>query len=398
MARILPEQQFGVAVLVIGALYVLQTVQRSLILYPLSLRVAAARDSEIADLAVSGAALSLPLSLVLGLILAGVSIALSHPSPAGILVLLVLTSQSHELLRSIFQAQLRHRGAVLGDVLRYGCGLGLLAILSIRGVPTVGAAFACMAAGAAFGTVWQGWRLSLRHGRRASRFGPGRGCMAPRQMGPARRVDRRRFGANHVLEPGRVARGGRNGAHAGSGQPAWRHASRHVRVRNPDHPRRSEGIGSPRRGCAARPAVRYSALGFLVVFPYLAFLFLSPGFSLSMVYGATSDDVTEVVPLRWFVAIYAMIYLQMAAKAALNGLGRSRDVSIVSCASLLLQVVIVMPLAMKSGLLAACLGSFIGNAVDAALAIRFLDRAAGTTSPVRNNTPEFEESRANADS
>jgi Na+-driven multidrug efflux pump len=121
-------------------------------------------------------------------------------------------------------------------------------------------------------------------------------------------------------------------------------------------------------------AVRYAGLGFVVLFPYFLVLLLCPDLVLSAVYGPSSPYAVQTSPLRWFVAIYAMVYIASASKAALSGLGRSPQVSIVSSVSLGLQLAVVLPLAFRGGLPAACLGAFLTYGCEAALAIRFLCR------------------------
>src|SRR5579872_6379086 len=130
LARFFPEREFGTAVLIIGALYLLQSIHRSLILYPLSLRIAVASDWEIERLTVSALGLSIPLSLVLGGTAAVAAIITSHRSLALILVAVVLASQTHELLRWVFLARMQHQGALVADVLRHGSALMFLAVFS----------------------------------------------------------------------------------------------------------------------------------------------------------------------------------------------------------------------------------------------------------------------------
>src|SRR4051812_35840981 len=78
LARILSEREFGVAVLSIGGLYLLQGVHRSLIIYPLSLRIASGPESDTGRLTFSAALLSLPLSMGLGFVAAAAAMLMSH--------------------------------------------------------------------------------------------------------------------------------------------------------------------------------------------------------------------------------------------------------------------------------------------------------------------------------
>jgi O-antigen/teichoic acid export membrane protein len=374
LARILPSEEFGVAVLVIGGLYLLQSVHRSMVLYPLSLRVAAAHSSQLAHLAVSSAVISFPLSFILGLLLAGAAIVLYHGALAAVLVLLVVAAQSHDLLRWVFLAQMQHRSAVVGDALRYGGALAILGLVSLQSTPTTGSALACIAGGALIGSVWQSARLSLHRGR---------AVYAGVLKQDAWRLGRWDLLAGSISSVSSQIMSWSLAAWHGTSVTAQMQAV--ANLLGATHPVMF-GLGNLITPAVAQhsreggrevrlAALRYAVLGFLALVPYFGFLFLFPGAALRLLYGSSSPYATETAPLQWYVAIYAMVYLQMAAKAALNGLGKSREVSIVSGASLLLQLVIVLPLARTSGLLAACAGSVLGNAVDAVLGIRFFTRA-----------------------
>ena len=83
--------------------------------------------------------------------------------------------------------------------------------------------------------------------------------------------------------------------------------------------------------------LRYGLIGSVVLIPYLAVLLLMPRTVLAAVYGSASPYVGQAAPLRWFVVTYVFVYTLQTAQAILNGLGRSRDVSIISFTGLVLQ-------------------------------------------------------------
>jgi hypothetical protein len=83
LARTVSERYFGIVVLAVGGLYLLQIVHRAVILYPLSLRVAASRGEHLQHWVLSSAALSLPLSLALGLVAGFAAIRYVPTDPRG---------------------------------------------------------------------------------------------------------------------------------------------------------------------------------------------------------------------------------------------------------------------------------------------------------------------------
>jgi O-antigen/teichoic acid export membrane protein len=139
------------------------------------------------------------------------------------------------------------------------------------------------------------------------------------------------------------------------------------------------------RAHARAVGVRYGLIGSLVLIPYLAVLLLLPGTTLMAVYGRSSPYASQTAPLRWFVITYVFVYVLQTAQAILNGLGRSRDVSFISFAGLSLQAVIVLPLAIKGGLLASCIGLCVSHVIHTIVALRFLNRAS-VPSPAAENT------------
>src|SRR4029078_6859285 len=97
-------------------LYLLQTVHRAFILYPLSLRVAASRGEHLQQWALSPSVLSLPLSSLLGLIAGAAALLMSQPPHvAAMLAAAVIATQSHEVLRWVHLARLQHRFALVAD-------------------------------------------------------------------------------------------------------------------------------------------------------------------------------------------------------------------------------------------------------------------------------------------
>jgi O-antigen/teichoic acid export membrane protein len=130
-----------------------------------------------------------------------------------------------------------------------------------------------------------------------------------------------------------------------------------------------------KRAHAGAVGLRYGLIGSLVLIPYLAALLLMPRITLATMYGSASPYLAQTAALRWFAVTYAFIYVLQTAQAVLNGLGRSRDVSTISLIGLILEVVIVLPLAIKGGLLASCAGMCAAHLIYTIVALRFLRRA-----------------------
>jgi len=91
----------------------------------------------------------------------------------------------------------------------------------------------------------------------------------------------------------------------------------------------------------------------------------------------------QIASLRWFVITYVFIYVLQAAQAILKGLGRSRDVSFISLTGLVLHGAIVLPLAIKGGLLASCAGLCVTHTIQTTVALPLLNRA-GVSVPALN--------------
>jgi O-antigen/teichoic acid export membrane protein len=385
LARTVSERDFGTLVLAVGGLYLLQTVHRAFILYPLSLRVAASRGEHLQHWALSSSVLSLPLSSLLGLIAGAAALLMSQPPHvAAMLAAAVIATQSHEVLRWVHLARLQHRCALVADAVRHGSAVAGVLILFRLGHAGIPGAFGCLAGGAILGVVWQLWRLRLWVGS----------------------ADRVRLLAHDAWRLGRWDFLGGSISNFSSQLMPWALAGWHgvdetgrlqavASLLGATHPV-IFGLGnlvSPAvaeaaessRAHARAVGVRYGLIGSLVLIPYLAVLLLLPGTTLMAVYGRSSPYASQTAPLRWFVITYVFVYVLQTAQAILNGLGRSRDVSFISFAGLSLQAVIVLPLAIKGGLLASCIGLCVSHVIHTIVALRFLNRAS-VPSPAAENT------------
>jgi O-antigen/teichoic acid export membrane protein len=147
----------------------------------------------------------------------------------------------------------------------------------------------------------------------------------------------------------------------------------------------ARSAASPRPG-VKRTALLYASAGFVLLLPYFILLLAFPDHALAFVYGKTSQYIGVGVALRMFVVIYIGLYLLHMGQAFLNGLGRSRDVSFIGLIGLLAQLVIVMPLAIRFGLTAACAGAVAAELIQCLAVLRSVRRADGSLAQPRSES------------
>jgi O-antigen/teichoic acid export membrane protein len=354
------------------------------------LRVAASRGEQVQHLALSSVALSLPLSLVLGVIAGVAALVMLQPfQVAAILVAVVVAMQSHEVLRWVFLARLQHRRALIADAVRHGTVVIGVLILSRQGNAGITGAFACLMGGATLGVAWQVWNLRLWLGS-ADRISLLAGDAW--RLGKWDLVGGAVSSFSSQIMPMALATWHGVGDTARLQAVASLLGATHPVIfglSNLVTPVVAEAAESS-RATARAVGLRYGLIGSVVLIPYLAVLLLMPRTVLATVYGSASPYVGQAAPLRWFVITYGFVYTLQTAQAILNGLGRSRDVSIISFAGLMLQVMIVLPLAIKGGLLASCVGLCATHLFHSMVAFRFLNHATappGLISSRSHNAP-----------
>ena len=382
LARSLSATDYGIVVLAFGGVFVLQAIHRSLILYPLSLRLAGAAETRVQSLAKSSAALSLPVSTLLAVVAGAVTLATSRNSDTAVVIgSTVLVSQLYETLRWILLSRLHHPSALLADSIRNGCAVLAIAWHAFRGTLTVHDVFVNLTGGAMVGAIWLLLRTRLWRGS----ANDVRDLAADAWV--IGRWDLIGGGVTSVtvqILPWTLA--------AWHGPATTAQLQAVANLLGATHPVLF-GLSNLVTPAVAQSAAlsesvrqtvsRYSFIGSVALIPYLALLFLFPRITLETVYGGGSQYVGTIAALRWFVVIYLFLFLLNTVQAALNGLRRSRDVSFISFAGLILHTAITAPLAIKYGLVEACAGNCIAQIIHSVIGLKVL---LGTTHPVEMPT------------
>jgi O-antigen/teichoic acid export membrane protein len=108
--------------------------------------------------------------------------------------------------------------------------------------------------------------------------------------------------------------------------------------------------------------LRYAALGFAALAPYLFILLIFPAQCIRILYGNRPEYLALGNLLRIFIATYTLSYLANASLACLNGLGNSRANFNTTLANALVSALVGLPLAYWLGLKGVILGGFIATA------------------------------------
>lgn len=374
LARNVSPTDYGVVVLAFGGIFLLQAVHYSLIVYPLSIRLATAAESQVPSLAMSSLALSLPLSVVLAAIAGAVALATRGNADTAVVVgCTVLASQFYETLRWILLSRLQHRRALVADGLRNGSAVLSIAWHAYHGNLTIHDAFVSLTAGAILGSCWLLWRT------RVWRSSPDEIGILAADAWSIGRWNLVSGGIANVcvqILPWSLA--------AWHGPATTAQLQAVANLLGATHPV-IFGLSNLVTPAVAQVAAfndnvrytvsRYTLIGAAALVPYLALLFFFPRTTLEIVYGSESQYTGAIAALRWFVVIYVFLYLLNIFNASLNGLRRSREVTFINSAGLVLQAVIGIPLAVKYGLVAACAGTCAAQILTSCVGLQVLHRA-----------------------
>lgn len=329
LANALPARDYGTFALVYGLTLFLNSLHGAVVTYPLSVRGAVADPARLRQLA--GTALLFTgllapagaLLLTAGLALIGLRDGWASlgivPWAAGAMVVW----QAQETMRRSIMARLDHRRALPGDALGYlGQAAALLALLSL-GALSLRTAFAAVACTSSLAALVQACQV--------------RPSFAAAAAAPALARDFWRLGRWVLLTCGL----GLVTIHAmpwtlfffhGPAQVANFQALANVlAVGNPV----VTGMGnvivpavarsSPQGASAAlRVALRYGALGAVLLAPLYGVLILAPGAVLSALYRGATDYDELGLYLRLFAVAYMLVFPAQLATGLLFGLGRSR--------------------------------------------------------------------------
>ena len=146
LARTLSEEDYGEFALFLGAIFVLRTIDYSIISYPLSVRLCAASDEERARLIGNSILLAVALGLVLVVVMALGTTVLEVDNILFPACLCYLCWQAQETSRRFLLADFRYRAAVAGDGIAYVGQAMLIALLAWFDDVTLPAALYMMSA------------------------------------------------------------------------------------------------------------------------------------------------------------------------------------------------------------------------------------------------------------
>lgn len=125
-------------------------------------------------------------------------------------------------------------------------------------------------------------------------------------------------------------------------------------------------------GPASRHGVAYTAIGSLILFPYIVAIFIWPKVILGMLYGSHSQYAALVFPMRMCVFAYALGYWGDALCSLLNGLGLPNRALIVQLVALSAAALVGVPMTLVGGLIGAIAGLGVFAAAKVSLGMREL--------------------------
>lgn len=356
LARHFGLREYGIFALIFSVLLFLNSFHAGLIIYPLTVRGAESDDSGLRSLTSScllfTAWLVVPESVVIVVAAWALHVGMLVPWIVAALILW----QLQETLRRAFMAHLRHREAIVGDIVSY-MGQALLLIVLARGPHlTLAAAFATIAASSLAGIVIQCYQLGL--------------------SSPAFR--------NSTALFKRITKSGRwvcldNGItaltllafpwilSAISGPAAAAPFQALVNILGVGHPvmwsvgnlivpatakaRINGGVRT-----ASMWAVKYGMEGAVLLVPYYGILMFWPKLALTAFYGNHSVYLELQLALRVFVVAYLFAYLAQVMAALLNGMEHSRSVFLSQVMATVAALALVVPLIAWQGVVGACTG------------------------------------------
>ena len=159
LARTLSEEDYGEFALFLGAIFILRTIDYSLISYPLSVRLCVANDEERAGLLGNTILLTAVLSLVLVVVMALGTTVLEVDNIVLPACLCYLCWQAQETSRRCLLADFRYRAAVAGDGIAYVGQAMLIALLAWLDAITLPAALYMMSATFGIGAMMHASKL-----------------------------------------------------------------------------------------------------------------------------------------------------------------------------------------------------------------------------------------------
>ena len=369
LARTLSAQDYGKFALFLGAIYMLRTIDYSLISYPLSVRLCVASEEERARLLGNTILLAAALGLVLVVVMALGAALLEVNNIVSPACLCYLCWQAQETSRRCLLADFRYRAAVAGDGFAHVGQALLIALLAWLDAITLPAALYMMSATFAIGALVHASKLrfawpDLAETRLLAReyFSVGKWSLVSYQLALAR----------FQLFPWVLA-GVAGTAATASLQAGQNIASMMVPIvfgignaipQVAAHAHRTGGVIG-----ASRAAYGYVRFGLAPILVISAAAVLMPELLLRTVYGPSSPYLAAAIGLQLLAFAGVLDYIAEMTSKTLLGVQAGRLASAVNVVAVAAAAVLAFALIPSHGVLGACLALLIANLVRAIVAV-----------------------------
>ena len=368
LARTLSQEDYGKFALFLSAIFVLRTIDYSLITYPLSVRLGTASDEERAGLLGNTILLTTVLSLVLAVVMALATALLEVDNIVSPACLCYLCWQAQETARRCLFADFRYRAAVAGDGIAYIGQAALIVLLTWVGEITLPSALYVMSATFAAGAFVHAAKLrfawpDFTQARQLARdnFSIGKWSLVNYllallryQLFPWVLAGVAGTAATASLQAGANIANMMAPINLGIGNAVPQVAA---------HANRTGGaIG------AARAAYGYVLFGLGPTLLICAVAVLMPGLLLRVVYGPTSPYLAAAMGLQLLAIAGVFDYIAEMSNKTLLGVEAGRLASLVNIVAFGVAALLAFVLIGRLGVLGACLALMIANLMRAIFA------------------------------
>lgn len=352
-------QQYGDFGMLFELMWCLNSIQGALIIYPLTIKGAMADRAGLTRLAGAAALLTLFCAPVIGAAALGMAWVINSLSVGLWAALAAILWQLQETVRRALMAELRFRAAIVGDSIRYIGHVVAMAIISHWYHLSLEITFQTMAVASAVALIVQGLQVGIRFpvlssvmdfGRESWKLG--RWVLAGNASSL---VTTLLYTANFRFWWG--------GAVVGIAFAL----NNLLRLTNPlmfsvvslitPHAARARAVEG--MWAAKRQFLKFSAMGALLLVPYLGFLILFPSWSIRLALDSSYEKYW------WILVISAisqgLIYIAQVSGVFLNAVERNRTAFVGAVAFSVAFMATGMPLTMWLGLPGAAMGGVFGS-------------------------------------
>ncbi len=366
--------QFGDYGMLMESYLFFNSLQSALIVYPLSVRGAVLDKEALKRMASVCLLLTLILCVPLSLGMAGTAIIFHQSNILLWVCISMIIAQIQETLRRTLLAHLQFRDAIPGDAISYLFQAAILFALLKRGELNLTTAFLTIGGTSALGAIVQAVQIGLR----------------PVALHNLREVaaDFWKLGrwilfSNVATLVGSLGYNWTLALRWGTTQVAWSYVIiSPMKLVNPlmvamgsliipTVSRLHHTVGVHR---AKIVGVKYAALGFVLLLPYLLLILILPEMCIHILFRHRPEYAALANFLRIFVLTYALSYIGNVTLACSSGLGNSRANFIAMVANSIISVTVALPMVYWLGLKGIILGGLIATATYALFAVYQLIR------------------------